>query len=612
MSSFRLTFRIITTIFVLTFLIMAVLTLANRQDGIQDAAPVKTVSSFECEVNGSRQPISLPQNVGPLLPRTPVTLFTEVQSGPEQSLYVKSVYAPLRLYANNVLIYESGQPDDFPAFLIDPPTQVAIVPLPKNEATVQLRLEFLSSIERETLALHPLLLGTDMSILQELLRRNGPSLVFAFVLLFLGTLLTLTGLLHMRGESDIIPFFWIGLFAFATGAWVFGECNLTAIFVPYPSFLYLLSFFGLFTVGIPLIQLGLVLPNLRHKLPLQVMSSVLIVCTAGAMLLQGFGLVGLRRSMYLIHITLPAALILLCLCMAWEGFRYKNVIARRMFIPVLVVMVFTLMELLSYRLQYFVALSSITMSFQVGALLFVLLLSGIGGFFLRDSRRTRTEKQRLESELGVMERAVRMQKAHYADLNEKIDAAIRYRHDERHHLQALYNMWENKEYDRIGDYLKNHLLVPPPVKRSVLCPNLLVDATLQFYASLCKEGNVDFICGVDLPVDMPLSDAELSILWGNLLENAWEAASNSKTLNPSVRVQASYDSDTIVIRVENAFAVTPVRRKGHFLSTKHPGRGVGTESVKSVVGSHGGHVVFTVEQNLFRVSVVLPRQTGSK
>ena len=63
--------------------------------------------------------IQLPYTFEHLAPRTPITL-TKTVLHPGSFICIKSVYAPFRLYADDALIYESGQPDSYPAFFSGP------------------------------------------------------------------------------------------------------------------------------------------------------------------------------------------------------------------------------------------------------------------------------------------------------------------------------------------------------------------------------------------------------------------------------------------------------------------------------------------------------------
>lgn len=107
-----------------------------------------------------------------------------------------------------------------------------------------------------------------------------------------------------------------------------------------------------------------------------------------------------------------------------------------------------------------------------------------------------------------------MQKAHYLELTDKIEDTIRMRHDERHHLQTLYRIYEAGEYERLGEYISEYVRTSMPEDHTVLCKNLIVDSMLRYYEGLCAQEGIDFSCAVDLPPEFPVPDVELSILLG--------------------------------------------------------------------------------------------------
>ena len=62
--------------------------------------------------------------------------------------------------------------------------------------------------------------------------------------------------------------------------------------------------------------------------------------------------------------------------------------------------------------------------------------------------------------------------------------------------------------------------------------------------------------------------------------------------------------DSFYLRIKNSFT-NPVKRKGErFLSAKHGGYGVGTQSARTVVENYGGDCVFEERDGVFSVYVL--------
>ena len=115
--------------------------------------------------------------------------------------------------------------------------------------------------------------------------------------------------------------------------------------------------------------------------------------------------------------------------------------------------------------------------------------------------------------------------------------AVRLRHDERHHLQTLYNIYETKDYDRLEKYLSDYVLSSMPKERTLLCRNLIVDGMLRYYETLCRQTDIAFSCQTTIPPSLPITDVELSILFGNLPENAYEAAEHKGCAKPFITIR---------------------------------------------------------------------------
>lgn len=215
-------------------------------------------------------------------------------------------------------------------------------------------------------------------------------------------------------------------------------------------------------------------------------------------------------------------------------------------------------------------------------------------------------KLTFEDEKRQLTRQIAIQKAHYQELNDKIEEAVRLRHDERHHLQTLYNIYETKDYSRLEQYLSDYVLSSMPKERTLLCRNLIVDGMLRYYETLCSQTDITFFCEATLPPSLTITDVELSILFGNLLENAYEAAGHVGCEKPFITIRATVTDAALFLLIENSCAVSPQKDGGRFLSTKHEGYGMGTRSVSSIVEEHGGQCVFRYNNGIFSVHLQFP------
>ncbi len=593
--------RSITTTLSLLFLALTALLLGgvflfrperNTHDGVE------TVSDWR--MDGAE--IRLPETFSCPSLRTPLTLTARICPEPGDYLYLKTVYTPVRLYADGQLIFAYGQDGDYPAFLLDPPTKTALVPLPETGHEVALTLEYLSPSQRDAAALHPLLLGSPAQIVAGLFSKMGFSLFFSVFLLALGLIMALVSLIFLRFGSSGTAFFWLGLFSLCTGAWSFGECNLTGLLVGNAPLLYLMAFLGLFTFAIPLLRFILVVLRPHAGPFLEALCAFMVLCVCGAAALQLFGVVSLSRSMYLFHVLTPACLCILAGTALWESIRFQNRMARRLLWPMAVLALFALLEVANYYLFRLDVQKSFF--FQVGVLVFVTMVSIQCGYFMAEALALLEENHRLEKELSLLERQARMQEEHYRRITEASLQEKQQRHDFRHHTAALRRLLEKGETHAAAVYLD--ALIAPSAGESLppVCQNETVNAVALHYLDMAvRSGVTDCSIRLEIPEDTGSVPAHaLCVVVGNLLENAVAACAGADA--PFIRMRGRLADGILTIVMDNRYASVSRMPEGGFLSGK-PGGGIGLLSVRSIAEKYGGGCRFEAEDTVFSSSVYL-------
>ena len=210
-----------------------------------------------------------------------------------------------------------------------------------------------------------------------------------------------------------------------------------------------------------------------------------------------------------------------------------------------------------------------------------------------------------QEERRQLTRQVAIQQSHYLSLTEKIDETIRMRHDQRHHMQLLRSCLEHQQYEQMKEYLNEYEDSYELGERTVLCRNLVIDAILQYYHGLCQKQQIRFAVDAQLPADLPVSDIDLSILFGNLLENAYDACKEIAAPAAYIQIKAGWQNEKLYFRIENSYKNLIHKHQDKYLSTKHEGYGVGTESVKALTERYHGQIKFDVTDQFFLVSVIL-------
>lgn len=214
-------------------------------------------------------------------------------------------------------------------------------------------------------------------------------------------------------------------------------------------------------------------------------------------------------------------------------------------------------------------------------------------------------EQNTTLELKEKNHQLSMQAVQYENLQEKITDARRAKHDVRHHITLMQEYLESGELDALREYLSSYNDSLPDDSLVRFCENAAANAVLLYFAQQAKDNDIDYIVKADIPSDIFVSDTGLSVLFGNLIENALDACREETSDDRKIVICARQTGNALCITIDNTFTGTLRRTTDNeFLSTKHKGLGLGTQSVKSIAEQYGGICRFEVKDDMFCASVM--------
>lgn len=574
---------------------------AYRLDTSAEGA-VRTISQAAYETDtGASGMLALPGRLEGLAPHTTVTLTAQITAQPGEALLLKSVFAPMTVFLNGEPVLEYGQPGSYPGFLNDPPTALLLIPLPPEGGAVSLQITYQSLTQRSALSLPSIYAGTGEALLERQFAQNGFLFIFSLVLIFIGLVMLAVSLGFVWKIPSGISFLWLGLFSLSAGAWGLGECDLTVLLFPYPALLYAMAYLGLFLVTIPLLHFGLLVVQPRNKRPMQWMLWVHYLSVAAALLLQLSGQTDFTKSLYWFHVIAPLGFMTFAACLLWEWLHHHNPAAGRFAPGIVLLTAFIMLELLNYWLHFTVAL---TLFFQLGVLGFVLSLGVVSGYYMRDSLQTAAEKKRLEYQMEAVNRQLALQRMQFQKIAEN-DALIKaQRHDLRHQLTVLRELYEQNDREKLGQYLEALTEKLPAGRESALCENYAVNAVATHYADMARQVGAEVSVQLSVPPELSAAlESDLCVIVGNLMENAAEACARMTGGARFVRVGSHLQHGVLTLAVDNSFEGDLRQKDGIFLSSKREAEGIGTVSVAAEAKKYGGSAQFEEKDGVFQASV---------
>ena len=180
-----------------------------------------------------------------------------------------------------------------------------------------------------------------------------------------------------------------------------------------------------------------------------------------------------------------------------------------------------------------------------------------------------------------------------------------YKHDFHHHLQALKGQLEAGEVDRALAYIEqldNQLM---NVDTLLKTGNVSLDAILSAKIAQAKAENIAVTVKANVPDQLTISDLDLSIIIGNLLDNAIEAC-RTVTGERFIRIFISMKGTMLYFSMLNAAGAKKKKTGSLFATHKDGVHGFGLRRAEAILEEHGGWVKYNSEDGAFTSEFLVP------
>ena len=181
-----------------------------------------------------------------------------------------------------------------------------------------------------------------------------------------------------------------------------------------------------------------------------------------------------------------------------------------------------------------------------------------------------------------------------------------WRHDYHNHIQAMLALTDNPEELRQYLWKLNDDLTT--VDTVLKTGNVMVDAILNSKLSLIKTKNIAVNAKAVVPAELKISEIDLCVIIGNLLDNAMEAClRQSEKEERFIRVYIGTLKQQLYLCVTNSVG-GEVKKVGRtYLSTKDSNtHGFGLMRIDRLADKYGGYVNRQNEPGAFATEVMLP------
>ncbi len=204
------------------------------------------------------------------------------------------------------------------------------------------------------------------------------------------------------------------------------------------------------------------------------------------------------------------------------------------------------------------------------------------------------QKSRKEMEYQLELTRLEMEHKYYEDMSDIVNNLRSLRHDINNHISIIHGLVDTKQYDDLKDYLKDIYADACHANDYIFLDNKALSILLNTKIGKATSLNVDM--DIDITISsLPFNTKDMSIIIGNMLDNAIEAASKV-TDNPYIHLTMTKKDHIFTICCRNNYLVIPEEQNGRFLTSKQDSKnhGMGISSIKSAVERYKGRVTIHV------------------
>ena len=195
--------------------------------------------------------------------------------------------------------------------------------------------------------------------------------------------------------------------------------------------------------------------------------------------------------------------------------------------------------------------------------------------------------QSMESQFAMFQQLFRYEEEHH-----------KIQHDLNNQLQTAYALFSSGSTEEAALHIQRLSQLVTNKKRQLFCANPTLNALLSLKDSVCKGAGIELDVDISLQPDFSMNELELCSLFGNLLDNAFNACEHHpENVTPVIVLRVAQRAGFLVISCENPIFAPTQRDKTR--------RHWGLQIIEDIAQLHDGFVVVEQKDDVFAIQISL-------
>lgn len=271
-------------------------------------------------------------------------------------------------------------------------------------------------------------------------------------------------------------------------------------------------------------------------------------------------------------------------------------------IPIIYWISICLIPLISLYMIYILFQKNDLSNSEIVISIFILLFENLIIFYLYDVIILKLENE-AKQKLLIQQNNFYSQQLKLMEIS--IQSTKEIRHDLRNHLSSIRTLSNENKNNSISDYIDkmlNSMYMELYISNT---GNIVIDSIINFKYEEAYKKKIYFNLDIKVPPNMEVEDFDITIILGNLLDNAIQAV--DKIEDKKINISIKYDKGRLLIKVSNKFNDFLVYNNGELVSTKKDkeNHGLGIKNIKDVLDKYKGEINFSTYDSLFSVNIIL-------
>ncbi|WP_295081524.1 sensor histidine kinase [Ruminococcus sp.] len=217
-----------------------------------------------------------------------------------------------------------------------------------------------------------------------------------------------------------------------------------------------------------------------------------------------------------------------------------------------------------------------------------------------------SQSYRMEKELDLLTQQSQLQLNAYKVLNEKYTASRHVIHDVKKHLASLDGLINDNNIEEAKHYKELLTSELDKLMPRFECDNAILTVVVNNKMEAADKLKIDFQVDSEYTNIDFISNLDITAIFSNLLDNAFEACSELPEKNRHVSLSIKRHNHFVFILLENTCGKVISSSENKYLSTKKNHQGIGMSNIKNACKKYDGSFNAHTENGHFITEVLIP------